>query len=146
MNKSLLFRLFRAGAVPKELRPVLAGEGIIIEDEGMAGLLVSRNVKGPGKRYLYRVTGFSGSLVVTRKRIICYTYRKRQINISVTDGRLSRLFVFLPQKNTLTISFDSADFQEGWHGVVELRFKTEKAESFMKSLTDLGLSVGTAGI
>ncbi|MEZ4551080.1 MAG: hypothetical protein R2860_14210 [Desulfobacterales bacterium] len=49
-------------------------EGIVAVDEGMGGWFVAKNVKGPGKRYIRRREGFVGCLVVTRKRIVCYTF------------------------------------------------------------------------
>lgn len=45
MKKTLLYRLFRMGSIPKSLRPTLEVEGITIHDEGMGEWLVSRNLK-----------------------------------------------------------------------------------------------------
>ena len=46
--------------------------------------------------------------MVTQKRVLCYTYGKRQINISVDDPRVSELQVALPKAETLSIAFESA--------------------------------------
>ncbi len=62
MKKTIMYRLFRVGAIPNKIRSVLENEGIILYDEGMGGSFIAKNVKGPGKRYLHRVEGFSGCL------------------------------------------------------------------------------------
>ena len=137
-GKSLLFKLLRVGAIPKKLRPVLDAEQIVVADEGMRGWLLCRNVRGPGKRYIHRAEGFSGCLVVTKKRIICFTYRKLQINIAVEDPKIAEIFVDLPEKDILSISFESSAFKDRWKGIMQFRFRTEKAQEFQDVLISLG--------
>ena len=144
MNKTILYRLFKIGVRPKYSGPVLAAEGIEVCDEGIGGWFVTKNVKGPGKRYINRREGFSGCLVVTGKRIVCFTYGKRQINISVEDPKISEIFVSTPKAENLSISFESSRFREGWAGVMEFRFKTEKAQQFHDALTAIGAQQGIA--
>ncbi len=139
MKKTILYRLFGLGAIPGKLRPVLDSEGIVVADEGIGGRLVTKRVKGPGKRYFNRTEGFSGCLVVTRKRIVCFTYGKRQINISVEDPKIPKLHVTVPMAETVSVSFESSDFRDGWSGEIELRFKTEKALQFRDVLKSLGV-------
>ncbi len=104
---------------------------------------MARKVKGPGKRYVHRKEGFSGCLVITGKRIICYTYWKRQINISVEDPRLSKLFVDATDQQKLSVSFESSVFRDGWQGLIEYRFRTDKALQFQDALLSLGVQNGT---
>jgi hypothetical protein len=139
MRKSILYRLFRLGSIPRRLRPVLRDEGIVLAEEGIPGRLVTRDLKGPGKRYLLRSEGFSGSLVITRRRIVCFTYWKRQINISVEDPRLAELRVSQPNPDTLVIGFESSVFRDGWSGQIEFRFGTDQAERFEQVLRCLGV-------
>jgi hypothetical protein len=142
MQKSILYRLFKVGSTPRKIRSVLEQEGIVLSDEGIGGWFIARNVKGPGKRYVHRREGFSGCLVITKKRIICYTYWKRQINISVDDPRLSELYVDATDQQKLSVSFESSVFRDGWEGVIEYRFKTDKAIQFQEALTSLGVQKG----
>jgi hypothetical protein len=137
MKKSFLYRLFKLGAIPNKVHPILEHEGIVISDEGMTGWFITKNVKGPGKRYRYRKEGFSGWIAVTNKRILCYTYKKRQINISVEDPRINSIHVGTPSADTLSISFESSVFREGWEGQIEFRFKTEKARQFYQVLSTI---------
>jgi hypothetical protein len=122
---------------------VLEREGIVILDEGIGGWFVSKRVTGPGKRYHHRIEGFSGCLAVTKTRVVCYTYWRRQINISVEDPRIAHLFVDAPTEEKLYISFESSSFRDGWQGVVEFRFRTEKARLFLEALTAIGATQGT---
>jgi hypothetical protein len=144
MKKALSYRLFGLGRVPRKWRLLIEQEGILVADEGMPGWFIAHNVKGPGKRYWRRAEGFSGCLVVTLQRILCFTYWKCQINIATQDPRLSALHVSVPSPNRLSLSFESAAFRPGWQGVVEYRFGTVQAQAFRDMLTGLGVRSGAA--
>lgn len=128
MKKALSYRLFGLGRVPRKWRPVIEQEGILVADEGMPGWFIAHNVKGPEKRYWRRAEGFSGCLVVTRQRILCFTYRKCQINVATQDPRLSALHVSVPSPNRLSLSFESAAFRPGWQGLLEYRSDIVQAQ------------------
>jgi len=144
MKKTFLYRLLGLGSVPKKLLPLLEQEGIVISDEGMGGWFITKHVNGPGKRYRHRSEGFSGCLVITKKRVICYTYRKRQINISVEDPKIANLYVDILKEEKLSLSFESSDFRQGWNGVIEFRFNTDKAHQFREALLTIGAQQGAA--
>jgi hypothetical protein len=99
---------------------------------------VTKNVKGLGKRYINRSEGFSGCLAVTKKRIVCFTYSKCQINVSVEDPKISHIFVDVSKAETLSIFFESSVFRDGWTGMIEFRFRTEKAQQFYEALKAIG--------
>ena len=133
---------FGLGAIPKKLRPVLETEHIVVADEGMGGRFICRDVKGPGKRYTHRSEGFFGCLVVTKKRIICFTFGKRQINIAADDPKVSEFLVDIPEKDKLSISFEASAFRTGWEGVMMYHFNTNKAQEFLEVLTSMGARQG----
>ena len=144
MKKTILFRLFGFGSIPKRLLPVLEQEEIVVLDEGMGGWFVTKHVDGPGKRYRHRAEGFSGCLAVTKARVVCYTYGKRQINISVKDPKMTKLYVDISKEQKLCLSFESSDFRKGWQGVIEFRFNTDKAVQFCEALVAIGAQQGAA--
>lgn len=144
MKKSLLYRLFRVGAVRAKLRAALEREGVLVLDEGITGWFVTRDVHGPGKRYRNRVEGFTGFLAITKARVLCHTFGKRQMNIALDDAKLANLFVERPAADELRVSFESSHFHEGWRGVMEFRFKTDKAEAFREALLESGAQAGHA--
>ena len=144
MKKNIFYRLFRLGAIPARALAELEKEEIVVSDEGISGWFKARNVRGPGKRYIHKTEGFSGWLAVTKKRLVCFSFWKRQINISVDDPRISLLFVDVPDGQTLSISFESSHFRKGWKGVIEFRFKTEKALQFHSLMRSMGAQQGTS--
>jgi hypothetical protein len=143
VGKSLLYRLFNLGSIPEKLAPVLKQEGIVVADEGLTGWFRTRDVAAPGKRHIRRSRWFCGCLVITKMRILCHAFGKRQINLPVGDARLSRLSVDLPGENLLLISFESSDFLPGWKGRIEFLFRTEEAGEFRDVLLSLGAKPGS---
>lgn len=144
MKKTILYRLFGCGSIPKKLRPVLSQEGLVVFDEGIGGRFITKHVRSRGKRYHYRREGFSGCLAVTKARVICCTYGKRQINISSKAPRIVNLYVDIPEKHKLSLSFESSNFREAWEGIIEFQFHTDKALLFRDALTAIGAQQGTA--
>lgn len=53
-----------------------------------------------------------------------------QEGIAVSDPRIANLYVDTTAEQNLCISFESSIFQEGWQGVIQLVFHTEKARQF----------------
>jgi len=146
MGKTVLFRLFGLGRIPPALLADLEGEGIVVQDEGVGGWLVERNLVKPGRRSLYRVSSFTGFLAVTRKRILAQTYWTAQLDQPVNDPRVSALHVAFPKANRLTLAFDYNTFRPDWHGQVELRFNTAQASRFYDTLAGLGAQADGAGL
>ena len=138
--KSLFYKLFKLGRIPKQVLPVLESEGIELKDEGMSGRAVYRNVKGPHRRFIYKQEGTASCLVITKKRIICYTFGKRQINIETTDPKRSEVKISLKRENRLSISFESSVFSDQWSGIIEFIFNTDMAPAFYNKLKELGMT------
>lgn len=144
MKKTILYRLFGFGSIPEKLRPALVQEGIVVSDEGIGGRFVTKHVNGPYKRYRHRTEWFSGCIVVTRVRVVCYTYGKRQINISVEDPGIANIFVEAPEEEKLCLSFESSSFRDDWEGVIKFEFNTDKALEFRDALLVAGVQQGVA--
>lgn len=145
MEKTVLFRLFGLGGIPKGLRAELEAEDIVVADEGLGGWLVERNLRAPRRRSLYKIRSFTGFLAVTKKRVLAYTYWTPQVELPVGDPRLSALHVSSPMPRRLTLSFDYEALRPDWHGNVELRFKTARAPAFYEVFTALGAQSDGAG-
>lgn len=146
MRKPILYRLFRVGSIPREIMPILEKEEIVVVDQGMRGRYITKRLKAPGKRALLREEGFIGSLAVTKKRLLCYTYKKRQINIDVRDPKMTHFYVNIPRKNEFALSFESSSFQEDRQGVIEFLYRTEKANKFYEVFICLGAKHGSPRI
>ncbi len=130
MQKSVLFRWFGLGVCPEEAREALAGEGPVFLDEGISGRMVSRGVSGPGRRCRYRSEWFLGTLAVSGRRLMLYSFARRQINIALDDERLALLEFRRPGPGMLCIAFEAGAFRDGWTGRLEYRLKTAGADGF----------------
>jgi hypothetical protein len=130
-KKTILYRLFKMGKIPKALRPGLESEGMLVCDEGIGGWIIMKDFRAPGKRSKYRMTGFSGFLAITRKRIIAYAYGRRMINVAFEDARIYALNVKLVNPNRIECAFESSTFHRDWSGRITVRFNTPKAAEFL---------------
>jgi len=139
MTKTLPYRLFGIGALPRTVRRALEKEGIAVEDEGMPSRLISRD---PGTRGARRKQSFSGSIAVTRRRLVAYAGRRRQINIGNDDAQIKALYVNTRDRHTLSIAFESSVFRDDRHGFLEFRFHTNKALRFKDAIRALGAHDG----
>jgi len=137
MAKSILYRLFKLGMIPKELRAVLESEGIIVYDEGIRGRFITKDFKAPGKRFKYRRVGFAGFLVITRKRMIAYAFSRRVINIPFENSKISAITAELVNPNRINFSFNSSEFRKDWKGTIDLQFDTARAQEFYSTIMDL---------
>jgi hypothetical protein len=126
-KKSYLYRLFGVGGLPAALRPALEMEGILVIDEGVRGSITYRNFRGFGRYSSYRKNGFSGTIVLTGKRIIGFAFKKRILNVGLTDPRLSQLEIEAEDKNRLKIAFEAGIFHEKAAGRIEYRYRTAHA-------------------
>ncbi len=144
MSKTLLYKLFKLGSIPGKLRPILDAEKIIVSDEGIKGWYITNSLKTPTRFYKYRKEGFSGFFVITKKRLIIYSYFRRQINISVDDPNISNLYCELISPDKIRISFDASLFKDNWHGIIEYEFNTPKAKDFYDLMIKIGIKNGSA--
>jgi hypothetical protein len=127
MGKTLLYRLFGLGKVPKSIALELESEGMILVEEGIGGSVSFKNFRGPGKRHTWRKYWFSGSLVMTSKRVIAFAFWKRIFSFPLDNPGLKKLSVEAENANSLCISFDVSDFHSDMFGQVAYRFATPHA-------------------
>lgn len=139
MSKTLLYRIFGVGKIPKGMLPALEQEGIVLLDEGISGSLTFRNFRAPRRRYLRKWNWFTGSIVLTGKRFAAFTFYQffnRIINVPLNDERLKQLHCSLKDEATLRVLFDSSEFHEGWSGSIECRFSTPQARLFLERIKE----------
>lgn len=145
MAQALMYKLFGTGSIPAEMRVKLEAEGLVSSDEGLRGTWFSKNFKAPGRRSLYKARGFVGFLVVSQKHILAYAFGRPQINLPMDDPRVADLHTALKEDGMICIFFETAHFYSDWQGVIELRYRTEKARTFHDALLHLGVKQGKVG-
>lgn len=134
MRKSLLFRLFGLGKIPRRYRSLLQSEGIVLAEEGLACRVNYRNYRAPGKRFVHKHVAFPGSLVITEKRLAAFTPTRPLINIPRNDPRLSKLEISTPRTDRLLIGFRGEDFDSRTRGEISCTFHLSRAELFKDTL------------
>jgi hypothetical protein len=137
-GKTILYRLFGLGKIPKQYAAALEHEGTVLADEGCGGWVVLRSFRAPGRRHSYKQSWFTGSFVLTQKTFAVFTFSRPIVLIGTADQRFQELHCSAPDQSTLRISFDASVFHEQWSGSVECRLKTAKAEQLLSCLAELG--------
>ncbi len=137
MSKTLFFKLFGWGKIPEAMLPILKQEGIVLGEEGLSGTVYFKNFRAPGKRYYRRISWFTGSIVLTKIRLVAWSYSKPIINVPVDSDFFNALHFFLKDEKTLGVKFDSSLFNEQWSGDIEYRLKVSQPRLFLKHLEQL---------
>ena len=137
MAKSLLYRLFGVGRIPKLLGDTLRIEGIVVSDEGISGSVTYRDFRAPGRYSSWRKQAFVGSVVVTNVRLVALMYSNFAVNVPFSDERIRRLQISVEGSDRLLIVFDPSVFHENWSGTIEYRFRTPLAGEILKWIEDL---------
>ena len=132
MAKTLLYRIFGLGKVPKRVRPVVEQEGIVLMDEGIRGSVTFKKFRAPGRRYSWRRKWFSGSIVFTEKRFLAFTYFNPIINVPFDHPSINELECSLQDEQKFCVGFDVSKFHEGWSGTIECLFSTPNAPFFLE--------------
>ncbi|HXI26420.1 MAG TPA: hypothetical protein VNG71_21380 [Pyrinomonadaceae bacterium] len=136
MSKSLFYRLFGLGRIPKLLNDTLHIEGIVVADEGIPASVTYRDFRAPGKYFSWKKQAFVGSVVVTNNRLVALMYSNFAVNVPFTDERIRQLQISV-EGDRLLISFDPKLFHDNWSGTIEYRFRTEHAVDMLKWINDL---------
>jgi len=134
MGKHLLYRLFKAGALPREYKAVIEAEGIILIDEGLQCSVTYKKYKAPGKYFRWKRRSYAGSLAVTKKRIIMFAFHKPLLNVPFSDMKSKTIEVKTENHERLCISFDASEFDSKKSGTVECRCTTPVANLFLDIL------------
>ena len=136
MAKSLLYRLFGVGKIPEPLMSQLKNEGVILFDEGVKGSVTYRNFRAPGKRFSLRRQWFTGSIALTKTRLLGLMYSNTIINVPLADERIRAMHYSLEGDDGLCVAFDASLFHADWAGTIEYRFHTPQARQLMELLQE----------
>ena len=135
MPKTLLYRLFGVGRMPQQWRSTIESEGVVLFDEGIGGSITYRDFRAPGKRFAWRKVAFSGSIALTKTRLVALQYANPAINVPLDEPRLKQMQFSVEGEDTLLVAFNANLFHNDWSGTIEYRFRTEHARAFVKELT-----------
>lgn len=134
MSKTLLYRLFGVGKMPAQWRSTIESEGIVLFDEGIGGSITYRDFSAPGRRSSWRKVAFSGSIALTKTRLLALQYANPAINVPLDDPRVHQMQFSVEGEDKLLVAFNANLFHDDWSGTIEYRFRTEQALAFLNGL------------
>lgn len=136
MARTLLYRLFGVGRMPAQWRATVESEGVVLFDEGIGGSVTYRDFRAPGKRFAWRKVAFSGSIALTKTRLLALHYATPAINVPLDDPRLHQIQFSAEGEDKLLVAFNANLFHNDWSGTIEYRFRTEQARDFLNGLAN----------
>ena len=108
MAKTLMYRLFGLGRIPKQAMAILETEGIVYQEEEIPASISFRNFRSPSRRSGYRRNWFSGSIVITKLHFLAFAGTKTMIGLSWDDEKLGALSCTMDDKSRLRIDYDAS--------------------------------------
>ncbi len=132
MSKSVFYRLFGAGAVPKDALEQVRREGVVLQEEGVCGSMTMRNFRAPGRAHGVKKQWFTGSIVLTEQHLLAFGWKLPVIGLAWNDPRIHALVGVLEKPNELRFSYDASEFNSDWSGQIEIRYRTPKARSILE--------------
>ncbi len=131
MAKTLMYRWFGLGKIPKQAMSILETEGIVYQEEGIPASIGFRNFRSPGRRSGYRRNWFSGSIVLTKFHFLAFAGTKTMIGLSWDDEKLGALSCTMDDKSPLRIDYDASTFNDDWSGQIELFYRSDNTETIL---------------
>jgi len=136
MSKTLFYRLFKAGEVPKKLLPMIEREGILFQEEGIGSVIHFRKFRAPGKYYGHKVNWGSGSIVLTKEHLLAFRYSTSTIGLAWSDVKTRGLACYVDQQARLCFAYDAANFNEKWSGNVEVKYSSAQPYKILRMIEE----------
>lgn len=120
--------LFGSGRLPRMVRAQVAGEDVLLLEEGLTGTLTFRNYKAPGKRSKLRKVGIAGAVCVTDQRLLIWGARGKLVDVPRDDERFGAIEVSAEEPDKVLIAWEASLFHDNRSGRVEVRLHAVQAE------------------
>ena len=124
---SLLYRLFKIGAIPAQFRPVLESEGVRLLEEGIPVIVTYRNLRSPRRLSSFRRMRQVGALALTHQRILGTAFHQPILNLPWSEKRLQQVEWSLGGEGELWAAFEAGLFRPEWSGRIEIAFRCTQA-------------------
>ncbi len=125
MTKTILYRWFKAGSVPKKFLPVIEREGIVLLEEGIACLIHFKKFRAPGKYYGNKLTWGSGAIVLTKEHLLAFRYSESVIGLSWQEVESNKIEYYIDSNSRFCVSYDASQFNNKWSGQITIKFAAE---------------------
>ncbi len=137
MSKTLLYRLFGLGGMPRAAEDQIDQEGVVLKDEGIGGSVTFKKFRAPGRYHGWKRSWFSGSVVLTRRHFLAFKYSRPIIGVPWDSERFDELEVRLENDDTLCVTFDASAFEQDASGEVAVRLSTSLAPALLQQIERL---------
>ncbi|MEM7018746.1 MAG: hypothetical protein AAF512_15575 [Pseudomonadota bacterium] len=137
MSKTLFYRWFGLGGIPKNAKAQIQSEGIVLQDEGISGSITFLKYRAPGRYHRWKRSWFSGSIALTKQHFLAFSGARTIIGVSWEHEKIHVLHALIEKQDTLRVDFDASIFDENASGDIELRFSTPLAAEFLKQINRL---------
>ena len=134
MSKSLFYRWFGFGTVPKALRAELEAEGLVLCDEGLRTVIVYKKYKSPHAYFGWKRHGWVGFVALTEQRLVSSGYLQDDMNLPFEKMQPETLEYGLQGPECLWLKFEAADFHTDRRGSITCRIHTPMAMQFVDRL------------
>jgi hypothetical protein len=152
----------KQGALPADCVELIANDANALVVERIFGKAVYTNFATPARRVNYREADLTGSIAVSKTRLITAAFGRQQLHLPFTDSRIQQMTITVIRPNItddggknnrqrpqhheyqtlpiLSIKADASFFNPLYTGEIELRWRTDRAEDIYRRIQD-GLHV-----
>jgi hypothetical protein len=127
MSRTLLYRLFRIGRLPRRERERLSDQGLTHLVEGVPLTITWRKFSQAGRRVKLHHQNATGAVAFTQERLRVYAFSKPVLDIGLSDPVAHRVSVTCPNPNALSIRLEARDFQPDASGRITYLLLTAEA-------------------
>ena len=125
--------MFRTGRLRDDLYAELAAEQIVVLEERLKATITYRGFRAPHRRYGVRKDFTRGTLAITRRRLLVWAERMRQIDVTY-DSPLFDVLEISTEPGKLVIGFDVSRFHDDWTGRMEVRLRHPEPERLAEAV------------
>jgi hypothetical protein len=129
--KNILFTIFKLGAIPASIWSAMKEETILLFDEGCKATVTYHQFRTKGKYFSHKSNVFLGFIILTKKRLLGYAFKKRIINF---DSNFQDYEMKVEKENRILFRFQAESIIPNSSGTIEIRYHTPKAEGFYKAI------------
>jgi hypothetical protein len=123
----LLRFLLGSGRLPDQLRAQLAGEDVVVLEEGLTGSVTYRRYRAPRQWSNWRKDAVSGAIVITGRRLLVWAGRFRHIDVPLNHPVRATIEITADRPDRVCFAYDAGTTNPDRSGSVEVRLRTPQA-------------------
>ncbi len=131
MIKTLMYRLFRLGGLPRSERLELQKEGLQYLDEGIPLTIGWRRYREANRYIAQHRRSLTGTVALTRRRLLLFSAARPLLALDLKDPRVEKLKMTHPTDGTLALSLNAEDFHPGCSGQITYWLSTAGAQALL---------------